>query len=294
MKTKGGVGYSVLMSVYWKEKPEFLRQSMDSIYSQTIPTDNFVLVCDGPLGEGLYKVVEEQKTKFQEALKIIQLERNCGLGNALNEGMKFCRHEWVARMDSDDISFPERCERQLSVFRDRPEIAICSGTVLEFRDTPDQITGKRALPEEHQDICMFSHRRNPFNHPAVMFRKLAVEEAGGYQEQYHLFEDYDLWVRMLMKGYQGYNLKTPLLYMRVPEDMYARRGGRSYAKTMLQFHWRMLQNRWSNGREYITGAVPHAMICVLPNRLRKQIYQRLHGHGEEKGIYESSDSYPVP
>lgn len=290
----GDTGYSVLMSVYFKENPEFLRQSMESIYNQTISTDNFVLVCDGYLNAGLYKVIEEQKKKFREVLKVIQLEKNCGLGNALNEGMKHCRHEFVARMDSDDISFPERCERQLEAFKDRTEIAVCSGTVLEFWNTPDQITGKRALPEKHKDICKFSHKRNPFNHPAVMFRKSAVEKSGGYQERYHLFEDYDLWVRMLMKGYQGYNLKIPLLYMRVPEDMYARRGGKSYARTMLQFHWWMLQKRWTKGSEYITGAVPHALICILPNKIRKQIYQRLHEHGEEKDTYESSDSCPVP
>ena len=276
----GDAKYSVLMSVYLKESPEFLRQSMESIYNQTIPTDNFVLVCDGPLNAGLYKVIEEQKGKFQEALKIIQLEKNCGLGNTLNEGMKHCCHELVARMDSDDISFPKRCERQLQVFKDRPEVAICSGTVLEFKNTLDRITGRRILPEKYEEICKFSHKRNPFNHPAVMFRKLAVEKSGGYQERYHLFEDYDLWVRMLMKGYKGYNLKFPILYMRVSEDMYARRGGKSYAKTMLQIHWWMKQSGWTKGCEYITGAVPHAVICVLPNRLRKWIYQRLHVNEE--------------
>lgn len=276
METMDNTEYSVLMSVYIKEKPEFLRQSMESIYNQTILTDNFVLVCDGPLSTELYKVIKDQKKKFREVLKIVQLEKNCGLGTALNEGIKHCSHELIARMDSDDICFPERCERQLNVFKNMPDTAICSGTILEFQNNPDKIIGKRVLPEEHKEICKFSHKRNPFNHPAVMFRRSAVEKSGGYKENYHLFEDYYLWVRMLMKGYRGYNLETPILYMRTSEGMYIRRGGWRYAGTMLKFHWWMKERGWTIFREYITGAVPHAVICILPYRIRKQIYQRIH------------------
>lgn len=276
METIDGASYSVLMSVYCKEKPEFLRQSMQSIYNQTIPTDNFVLVCDGPLNTELYEVIEEQKKIFQDILQLVLLEKNCGLGNALNEGMKYCRHELVARMDSDDISCPKRCERQLNVFKSKPEITICSGTVLEFRDTPDKIIGKRALPEKHENICKFSRKRNPFNHPAVMFCKSAVEMSGGYKEDYHFFEDYYLWVRMLMKGYMGYNLKVPVLYMRTSKDIYMRRGGWNYATIMLKFHRWMKKNNWIGLGEYITGALPHAVVCILPNRVRKWIYGKIH------------------
>ena len=104
----------------------------------------------------------------------------------------------------------------------------------------------------------------------------AVEKAGGYKETYHLFEDYYLWVRMLMKGFKARNVENVLLDMRSPADMYQRRGGKKYAKDMLRFHRWMKKSGWSSEAEYLTGAVPHAVVCVLPNGVRKLVYRELH------------------
>ncbi len=217
--------YSVLMSVYHKENAEYLRTAMDSIWNQTISTDDFVLVCDGPLNTELDSVIENMQAAHPETLHVVRLEKNGGLGNALNIGIKECKHELVARMDSDDISRADRCERQLKVFQTHPDVSVCSGTILEFRYDIENIIGKRELPQIDQDIKTFSHKRNPFNHPAVMFKRSVVEASGGYDETYHLFEDYYLWIRMFQNGAVGYNTKEPLLYMRTPEDLYMRRGG---------------------------------------------------------------------
>ena len=121
--------YSVLMSVYHKENAEYLRTAMDSIWNQTVPTDDFVLVCDGPLNEGLDAVIEKMVEEHPDTLHVVRLEKNSGLGNALNEGIKHCRHELVARMDSDDISRPDRNERQLKVFQEHPDTSVVSGIV---------------------------------------------------------------------------------------------------------------------------------------------------------------------
>lgn len=268
--------YSVLMSVYHKEKAEFLWEAMQSIYEQTVPTDDFVLVCDGPLNKDLDDVISQMQRKFGQALHVVRLEKNGGLGNALNVGIKFCKHEIVARMDSDDISFPERCEQELRVFQEQTQVDIVSAPVLEFVDSTKTITGKRGVPEKHEEILRFSRKRSPFNHPAVMFRKRAVEDAGGYNEEYHFFEDYYLWVRMLQNGCKGYNIKTPVLYMRTTKDMYLRRGGKKYAKDMLRFHRWMTKSGWGNSFVFLTGAVPHAIACVLPNSARRLIYKMLH------------------
>ena len=160
--------YSVLMSVYYKEKAEFLRASMDSICAQTIPASDFVLVCDGLLNDELDTVIESFQDRLGDILQVVSLRENVGLGNALNVGLRYCKNEIVVRMDSDDISFAERCERQLEVFRNRPEISICSSTVLEFRNSTSELVGERRLPERHEAICVFSRKRNPFNHPAVI------------------------------------------------------------------------------------------------------------------------------
>ncbi len=267
--------YSVLMSVYDKENAEYLKLAMKSMFEQTVLTDDFVLVCDGPLTEALDSVIEEMSQTYGDILNVVRLEVNSGLGNALNEGLMHCKNELVARMDSDDVSMPNRCEKQLEVFRHNEELAVCSGVIVEFEGTIHQEIGRRCVPKSHEEICRFSRKRNPFNHPAVMFRKTYVEQVGGYKETYHLFEDYYLWIRMLMKGYKGYNIQSPLLYMRSTKDMYKRRGGCAYAKDMLRFHKWMKQEGWSSFADYLSGAVPHGIVCVLPNGIRKIVYKVL-------------------
>jgi glycosyltransferase involved in cell wall biosynthesis len=264
------------MSVYFKEQPNNLRQAMESMRCQTVPTDDFVLVCDGPLTDELDAVISEEQEKLGKVLQVLRLPQNSGLGNALNEGLKLCKNELVARMDSDDISRPYRCEKQMDLFEQYPDICLSSGTVSEFVTDPDHPTGKRTLPITDVEIRSFSRKRNPMNHPCVMFKKSAVESAGGYKETYHLFEDYYLWVRMLMKGFKARNVENVLLDMRSPADMYQRRGGKKYAKDMLRFHRWMKKSGWSSEAEYLTGAVPHAVVCVLPNGVRKLVYRELH------------------
>ena len=265
--------YSVLMSVYVKEKPEFLKVSMESMLRQTVQTDDFVLVCDGPLTDGLNTVILQVQQQFPNVLHIIRLEKNTGLGNALREGLKHCRHELVARMDSDDISRPDRCEQQLALFNSEPKLDILSGTIEEFSKSTQVILGRRELPVTYEAICKFSKRRNPFNHPAVMFRKSAVIKAGNYNEAFHLFEDYFLWIRMLANHCNAKNICAPLLYMRAPADLYQRRGGKQYAKELLRFHSWMRKIGWTSWWDYLIGAVPHAALCILPSWIRSWIYR---------------------
>lgn len=265
------------MSVYFKEQPNNLRQAMESMRRQTVPTNDFVLVCDGPLTDKLDAVIKEEQEKFGPILHVHRLEKNSGLGNALNEGLKVCKNELVARMDSDDISRPDRCEKQIALFNEFPDIALSSGTVSEFVTDPAHPTGKREVPITDEEIQTYSRKRNPMNHPCVMFKKSAVEKADGYKETFHLFEDYYLWVRMLMKGYKARNTKDILLDMRSPADMYLRRGGKKYEQDMLRFHKWMKKSGWSSEVDYLSGAVPHAVVCVLPNGVRKLVYEKLHG-----------------
>ena len=112
--------YSVLMSVYAKESAQNLRQAMESMLRQTMPPDDFVLVCDGPLTPELDSVIEAKHIEMGQVLQVIRMPQNGGLGHALNEGLKHCKNELVARMDSDDISAEERCEKQLRLFAQNP------------------------------------------------------------------------------------------------------------------------------------------------------------------------------
>lgn len=264
--------YSVLMSVYHKEKPEYLRESMESIYHQTIPTDNFVLVCDGPLNPELDAVIAEMQEKFGDRLYVHRLAKNGGLGNALNEGMKYCKNELVARMDSDDVSHNDRCEKEIRIFETHPEISIVSGVIEEFVGDISNVQSRRVVPEKQKEIIAFAKKRNPFNHPCVMYKKSAVEAAGGYQD-FYLLEDYYLWIRMIQKGFLGYNIQTPILWMRAGSDMYKRRGGWKYVQSQIQLFKYMKDTGFISFGDYIMQAGIRMCAAMVPNALRKIIFQ---------------------
>jgi len=264
--------YSILMSVYHKENAEYLRTAMESIWNQTIPTDDFVLVCDGPLNEGLDAVIEEMEKEHPRELCIVRLEKNGGLGNALNEGIKHCKHELVARMDSDDISRPNRCEWQLKVFQKHPDISVVSGIVEEFTVSTDQIEARRIPPETQEEITIFAKKRNPFNHPCVMYKKSAVEAAGGYQD-FYLLEDYYLWIRMLRNGAICYNLQEPLLWMRAGSEMYKRRAGWKYAQSQKALFKYMKDSGFISESQYIKSVAVRTMSSLTPNWLREFMFK---------------------
>lgn len=271
MSAEQYVAYSVLMSVYSKENPAWLKLAIESMQTQTLPTSDFVLVCDGPLTPELDGVIAEKRRQMGETLTVVRLEKNMGLGNALNEGIRHCRNDLVARMDSDDIACLDRCEKQVAVFNEHPEVSICSGTILEFSETPEDADRRRMLPEGNEAIREFAKRRSPFNRPCVMYKKSAVEAVGSYQHFYRL-EDYYLWIRMLMAGYEGYNIQEPLLYMRAGTSMYKRRAGWRYAKTQIELFRFMWKQGFINAWQYAESCIIRSSSALSPNWLRKYMY----------------------
>ena len=233
--------YSVLMSLYKKEKPEFLKKSIESMVNQDIKPDQIVIVFDGPLTELLNSTVEEFEKKYPELFTIVKLENNMGLGLALNEGIKACRNELIARMDTDDISYPERCRLQLEEFEKNPELDIVGTLTSEFYDSPTNIVSVRKVPETQEEILKFGKRRCPFNHPTVMYKKSTVLKVGGYQNIIRK-EDLDLFGRMLNEGSQAVNIQKELLYFRSNEANYNRRkaweNNLNYIKVINSF-WKM-------------------------------------------------------
>ena len=266
--------YSVLMSVYHKERPEYLKQAIESIQVQSLSTNDFVLVCDGPLNDELDAVIQTKQLEMGENLNVVRLAKNGGLGNALNEGIKHCKNELVARMDSDDIAYPDRCEIQIAVFNTHSEVSICSGIVEEFTTDPNTVDTRRVPPETNAEIIEFAKKRNPFNHPCVMYKKSAVKAVGSYQD-FYLLEDYYLWLRMLMAGYQGYNIQEPLLYMRAGSDMYLRRAGWKYAKTQAKLFKFMKQQGFIGNGQYIKSCVIRSGSALAPNWLRKFMFEKV-------------------
>lgn len=265
--------YSVLMSVYYKEQPEYLRQSMQSVFEQTIPTDDFVLVCDGPLTEKLEAVIVEMQEQYPLILNVVRFETNRGLGPALNDGLLQCKNRLVARMDSDDIASPNRCELELSAFAQNNALSIVGGTIEEFEMNVENILSKKEMPEDHEDIVAFARTRCPFNHPTVMYDKNLVIHSGGYPDL-PLHEDYALWVNLLRNGAKTKNLKETLCYMRVDSGLYGRRGGLSYLKTAIKFRWHLYKIDFSGIFEVLYVICALTLVCLVPTALRKLIYKK--------------------
>lgn len=260
---------AVLMSVYRRERPEWLRESLRSVYGQTLRPAQVVMVVDGPVGEELEAVLAE----FPE-LTLVRLAENGGLGRALNEGLKHCEHELVARMDTDDVAEPTRLEKQARVFERYPQVEVVSCWIDEFEGEPANVVSTRRLPEFHYEIYEYGKRRCPVNHPAVMFRRGSVVMAGGYRH-FPLFEDYYLWVRLLLSGAKFYNIQESLLRFRMSPDMFKRRGGWRHALTEVRFqnHIRRLGYiGW--GRMTVNVGVRFA-ARIVPNGVRAFIYRRL-------------------
>lgn len=265
--------FSVLLSIYHKEKPEYLRQSLDSIFAQTLRADEVILVKDGPLTEELDKVLEEYQSRYPE-LKTVPLKENAGLGKALNEGLRHCSHEIVARMDTDDICKPFRFEKQIAAFENHPEYDLVSSWIEEFVDTTDNIRTVRTLPEMPEQIREYGKRRCPVNHPVTMFKKSSVMQAGGYQH-FPLLEDYYLWARMLVSGARFYNIQESLLYFRSSDDLFKRRGGWRYAVTEVKFMWRLYRIGYVGLLSSLSNIVIRFTVRILPNSFRSWIYNRL-------------------
>jgi glycosyltransferase involved in cell wall biosynthesis len=210
------------MSVYHKENPEFLRISIESMLNQTLKPDEIVIVKDGELTKELDEVIDFYASKYLDLFTIVSLSKNVGLGLALNEGLKVCRNELVARMDSDDISLSNRCELQVNEFNKNSNLSICGTMINEFYDDPDKIVSSRIVPTKHKDIVKFAKRRSPFNHPTVMYKKSEVIKCGGYQDIKRK-EDIDLFGRMLSQGCIAMNIDKALLLFRSNEDNFKRR-----------------------------------------------------------------------
>lgn len=226
--------FSVLMSVYYKENPEYLKLSLDSVIKQTVPAAEIVLIKDGPLTKELDDIINQYGDKYAGLFRVFSLEENVGLGKALNYGVQCCKYDLIARMDTDDIAVPNRFELQIKEFIKDNELVLCGAQIAEFEDNPQVINGYRKVPLTQKEIIKFSKKRNPFNHMTVMFRKQAILDAGKYQEMPY-FEDYWLWIRILQKRYVVKNIDKILVNVRAGAEMLDRRGGLSYARASYIF-----------------------------------------------------------
>lgn len=231
--------YSVLMSLYSGEAPEFFDEALGSMTCQTVLPDQIVIVKDGPVGSGLDAVLEKYMQASSVEFTIVSNDENRGLGFSLNRGLAVCRNELVARMDTDDVSLPERCEMQLAKFTLDPSLDIVGSNVDEFEGEIGNVVSTRRVPENQSQIYSFAKRRSAFNHPTVMYKKSSVLRCGGYRDL-RRNQDVDLFGRMLYAGCTAYNIQKSLVLFRVGDNLSHRRKSwentRSYIEVIQNLH----------------------------------------------------------
>lgn len=266
------IPFSVLISVYKKEKAEYLKRALQSVINQTLKPTEIVIVKDGPLTKELDDCIEDFQKQNSKLFKILSFKENRGLGLALRDGVKACKYEYIARMDSDDISKPDRFEKQFNYLQKHPETALLGTWITEFskdENNPDTVT---KLPCTHQEIIKFAKRRNPFRHVTVVFKKSAVIQSGNYRD-FLWFEDYDLFVRILQKGYIAANISECLVNVRADKDMFARRGGWQYLKQDYKFQKQILKTKYIGKTDFLINIIIRSIVRIIPNKLRSYLYK---------------------
>lgn len=268
------ISFSVLISVYKKEKAEYLKQALQSVINQTLKPKEIVIVKDGLLTEELDECIENFQRQHPKLFKILTFKKNRGLGLALRDGLKACKYEYIARMDSDDISKLDRFEKQFNYLQEHPETALLGTWITEFskdENKPDTVT---KLPCRHQEIMKFAKSRNPFRHMTVIYKKQAVINSGNYRD-FLWFEDYDLWIRMLQKGYITANIPEYLVNVRADKSMFARRGGWQYLKQDLRFQKYLKEIDFISYKKYISNMIIRATVRIIPNKIRTLFYAKI-------------------
>ncbi len=264
-------GYSVLMPIYAREVPQNLNRALGSISNQTWPPSEIVLVKDGALTVDLDKVIEEHRVKSRPKIVVIQLEKNMGLGTALQVGLEACTFPVVARMDADDIAAPTRCEKQLKFLELHPEIDAVGSWISEFDRDETDIYAYRTLPTDPDELVALAKLKCPLNHMSVIYRKMKVIAAGGYQPGG--LEDYFLWIRMLLNGSRFANIPEVLVNVRAGRSQISRRGGLPYAFRELRLQREMLKLGFIDMSEFARNVCIRFVTRLVPVFLRRQIYR---------------------
>ena len=222
--------FSVIMPVYRGDNHLHFSDAINSLYRQSFKADEIVVIQDGPITKELNQVLESWKLKMPE-LNHVVLEVNQGLSNALNTGIKTAKHEWLARMDADDICHKNRFEKQMALIASNEELSIIGSWIAEFDENMQKEIAVRKLPESHDEILSYAKWRCPFNHMTVMYRKSALEKLGCYKNYGAVGDDYELWARFLVNGYKSANIQESLVDARTGKDFFGnRRRGWKYFK----------------------------------------------------------------
>lgn len=273
---------SALMSIYRGTPAGELRAALDSLLAQTRPADEIVLVYDGPVSGEVSEAVRGYVDKPGARARVVELPDNRGLGPALQAGLETITSDYVLRLDTDDIAYPERLEKQLEFMEAHPEVAALGTAVTEFQDESElgdpASLRVRALPTTHEEIARYALTNSPLNHPSVMLRTADVTAAGGYRGV-HFMEDYDLWARLIASGRRLHNLPEPLTHFRVSPAQFARRTGREMFAAERNMQANLVSYGLVSPWRARANLVARTAYRMLPKPLLTRVYAKLFHRG---------------
>jgi glycosyltransferase involved in cell wall biosynthesis len=262
--------FSLLVSVYDGDRADHIRRAFRSaVDDQTVPPDQVVIVQDGPVRDELARCLADLAAGSPVPVTLVPLERNVGLGPALDRGIEAAWYDVVARMDADDVAMPHRFEVELPLIRDAD---LVGAGLLEFVDDTDDIVGRRIPPTDPARIQRYARLADPFNHPTVVYRRQAVLAAGGYGDL-PLMEDYALFARMLGNGARAVNVAEPLVFYRVGSTAFKRRGGARLFRSELRLQREFRRDGFTTAAEYVRNVLLRGGYRLIPWWCRRAVYR---------------------
>jgi glycosyltransferase involved in cell wall biosynthesis len=261
--------FSVLISIYYKEKASNFNQCLESLANQTVQASEIIIVKDGILTGELEKTILSWQEKLP--LTVVGYEENRGLAYALNYGLQYCTGDYIARMDSDDICMSDRFAEQLNCIYNNPDTVIIGSNILEFYEKSDTMlySSERVYPSYLNKESKELYRVTPVAHPTVII-KADILRQYKYTENIGQNEDTDLWFRLLSDGYYITNINKVLLKFRITDNSFNRR---NYNKALseLKIRWFYL-SQFHGISILLIYPVLRFITRLLPSKIMKKLY----------------------
>ena len=267
--------FSVLMSVYCKDNADDFRTALESVtLAQTLKPKQVVIVQDGVVPTSIDEIIENVKQKAKEVeFSILKKETNQGLAAALNSGLALCKYDWVARMDSDDISVEDRFEKQIAFIEENADVSVVGGAIAEFENEIGDIQSERHVGFTHQEIVQMAKSRTPMNHVSVMYLKSAVLEVGGYSEDFGKLEDYKLWVDLIIAGKKFANIDDVIVNVRVGKGFIERRSNKREIQDWDMLQKYLLKNNLITKWKALKNKMYIRIFIYMPGWMKKLAYK---------------------
>lgn len=264
------IKFSVLMSVYKGDEPENVKYAIESVINQTLLPDQFVIMVDGVVSNEMHNLLD--KYAENKTIEIHYRDINLGLGLTLNEGIKYCKYEYIARMDADDYNHVDRFEKQINYIMSHEDIDVVGFNIAEYSSDMKTKLAERRVPETDLEIKQYMKTRNGVNHVTVIYKKESVIKAGSYEDCPY-FEDYYLWCKMIKNNCKFYNIQDILMDIRAGEDMAKRRGGIKYCKHILNFERKIQQMNIISKSQFLKNSFVRCSVALVPNFVRASLYK---------------------